>query len=200
MARIKSTISGTSSPIDYDEDGLDMDTADRARYGAEREVMREDRDAEMDARNQPRAETADYEWRRPTSLEAPPARPGMVQRWVRAEMRTEADNLNWTGKLREGWRPRSPSTIPECEAFYGVGQLGSQDVVRVGGLILMEMPEQRLASKRNAVREQIRRQEESVAMETAKISSEGVKQGFAPIVREERADVSTGRRPRTLAD
>ena len=200
MSRIKSNIPGTSAPIQYEDNGLDMDTADRARYGSEREVMREDRETELDARNQPRSETADYEWRRPTSLEAPPARPGMVQRWVRAEMRTEADNLNWTGKMREGWRPRSPSTIPDCEAFFGVGQLGSQDVVRVGGLILMEMPEQRLASKKSAIREQIRRQEESVAMETQKVSSEGVRAGFSPIVREEKADVSTGRRPRTLAD
>lgn len=206
MSRINRTIKGTSyvrpeePESEFDRSGRDMDTADRFREHSMHETMHETRDSEMDVRNQPRMTSADFEWRRPMSLDAPPPRPGMVQRWVRAEMRSEADNLNWTSKMREGWRPRDPASIPDCESFYGVGQLNSQNVVRVGGLILMEMPEQRNNAKKQAIREAIRRQEESVKLETAKISAEGTRQGFAPIVREEKADVSTGRRPPTLAD
>lgn len=212
MSRIQRTIKGTSyanpnvaeSPLrddEFEETGRDMDTADRLREARDRFPDRHTREAEMDARNQPRATTADYEWRRPTSLEAPPPRPGYKQRWVRAEMRNENDNLNWTGKMREGWRPRDPATVPDCEAFYNVGKQANSNVIRVGGMILMEIEEYKLKVKRQAIREITRRQEESIAMETAKVSNEGVRQGFAPIVRDEKTEVSTGkRRPPALAD
>lgn len=213
MSRIQRTIRGTSysnpavAPApeqdEFLEDGRDMDTADRLRESRERFSDRPTREAEMDGRDQPRASTADYEWRRPTSLEAPPARPGYVQRWVRAELRNESDNLNWTGKMREGWRPRDPATVPDCEAFYNVGQQSGSNCVRVGGLILMEIEERRLQGKKRAVSEQIRRQEESVSMETTKVSNEGVRQGYAPIERTEETKTSRGngsRRPPTLND
>jgi len=210
MSRIQRTVKGTSyvnpeyikeNPDEFDVSGRDLDTADRLREGRDRLPERQTREADMDARNQPRATTADYEWRRPTSLEAPPPRPGFVQRWVRSEFRTEQDNLNWTAKMREGWRPRDPASVPDCEAFYNVAKQGTANVIRVGGLILMEMEAGRLQAKKNAIREANRRQEEAISMETAKVSNEGVRQGFAPIVREEKAEVSTGRRPTaTLAD
>lgn len=212
MSRIQRTIKGTSyqNPTvapeaerdDFLEDGRDMDTADRLREGRDRFSDRQTREAEMDGRDQPRTSTSDFEWRRPTSLEAPPARPGFAQRWVRAEMRNENDNLNWTGKMREGWRPRDPASVPDCESFYNVGQQTGQNVIRVGGLILMEIDERKLQGKKNAVREQTRRQEESIAMETTKVSNEGVRQGYAPITREEKVEVArgSGRRPPVLND
>jgi hypothetical protein len=211
MARIQRTISGTSyqNPeytaqqdrlADQLDDGRDMDTADRLREGRERFASRETRETEMDARNQPRSEVTDYVWRRPGSLDAPPPRPGMAQRWVRAETRSENDNLNWQSKYREGWRPRDPSTVPDCEALYNTSNHLGTAAIRVGGLILMEMPVERVQAKKRAIRDIITKQEQSVAMETAKISHEGQRAGFAPIVREEKAEVSTGRRPPTLTD
>jgi hypothetical protein len=178
----------------------DQDTADRLREGRERFPLHDTRESAMDARNQPRAELADYVWRRPGSLDAPPPRPGMTQRWVRAETRAESDNLNWQAKYREGWRPRSPETVPDCEAMFNTSNHLGTPAIRVGGLVLMEIPTERVQAKRRAIRDIINRQEESVAMETAKISHEGQRQGFAPIVREEKAEVSTGRRPPTLTD
>lgn len=212
MSRIKRTVPGTSyvrtdtddaGRVSTDagyEGGRDLDTADRVRDFHVREPMHEARGAEMDARNQPRTTTMDVAWRRPTSLEAPPPRPGMAQRWVRVEVRNDNDRMNMANRMREGWRPRSPATVPGCESFYSVAQHAGQDVIRVGGLVLMEIDERILDSKRRAVQEQNRRQEESVRMETAKISADGVRQGFSPILREEQADVSTGRRPPTLTD
>jgi hypothetical protein len=211
MSRIQRTISGTSyqNPeyakqqntfAEQTDDGRDMDTADRLREGRERFASHDTRDTTMDARNQPRSEVSDYVWRRPGSLDAPPPRPGMAQRWVRAETRAESDNLNWQSKYREGWRPRDPGTVPDCEALYNTSNHLGTAAIRVGGLILMEMPIERVSAKKRAIRDIINRQEESVAMETAKISNEGMKAGFAPIVREEKAEVSTGRRPPTLTD
>ena len=154
----------------------------------------------MDARNQPRMETTDIQWRRPMSLDAPPPRPGMAQRWVRVETRNEVDRMNLSGKMREGWRPRDPSTVPGCDQYYSVAEHAGQNTIRVGGLVLFEIDARILESKRRAVRAQSRKQEEGVSMETAKISAEGARQGFAPIEREESGNVSTGRRPPTLSD
>ena len=177
-----------------------MDTASRLREPRMRGAMHEDRDAVQDARNTPRMETTDYTWRRPSNLDAPEPRPGYRQRWVRAEFRSEADNLNWQAKVREGWRPRDPQTVPEYEAFFGQGSHMDKAVIRVGGLILMEIPEQQLRAKRRALDEQTARQEASVAQETDKISRDGRMQGAPPIVRDERVNVTTGRRPETMAD
>jgi hypothetical protein len=200
MSRIQRNVPGTSYQRTDLDDGRDMDTADRIRDQSMHEAMHEARGAEMDARNQPRMETADIQWRRPMSLEAPPPRPGMAQRWVRVETRNEVDRMNLSGKMREGWRPRSPATVPGCEQYYSVAEHAGQETIRVGGLVLFEIDERILASKRRAINEQIRKQEESVRMETAKISAEGARQGFAPIEREESGNVSTGRRPPTLSD
>jgi hypothetical protein len=195
---------GSSNVIEQDDftNPADMrETGGRHRDGHERYAMHEDREAEVDARNSSRAASTDYQWRRPSSLDAPQPRPGMKQRWVRAEFRSENDNLNWQTKSREGWKPRSPSTVPDCESFFGSStpHLG-QSVIRVGGLILMEAPIAMIESKAASIREATRRQEQSVLMETEKVSREGTAQGHAPIERSEQASFTTGRRPRTMAN
>ena len=198
MPRIQTHVNGTSSPPPRDEP--DRDTADRSREAHMRGPMHETRESLSDARNTPRLETADLAWRQPLNLDAPPPRPGMVQRWVRAELRSEVDNLNWQTKNREGWTPRDPATIPDHESYFGTASHRGASVIRVGGLILMEMPEERLRSKRRYIKELSRRQEQSVSAEVEKVSREGVANGMSPIMREEEGTVSTGRRPVTMAD
>jgi hypothetical protein len=201
MGRIigNSSISGqvhSPAPVtDYRE------TAGRLRDAADRPLsMHETAESFVDGRNSERAETADFDYRRPTNLDAPKPRPGYLQRWIRADLRSEADNNNWQLKMREGWTPRPPETVPEYEVLYGKAQHNGAGVIRVGGLILCEMDERRVLGKRDYIRSLSRRQEESVSEETDKVSREGVRQGAAPIVREDEIRVSTGRRPATLAD
>lgn len=183
-----------------DYDTPDFDTADRHRDGRMRGTLHQTREAST--AHPPRHESADLAWRRPMNLDAPPPRPGYAQRWIRAEFRSESDNLNWQSKMREGWRPRDPATVSEADQYFGFSpaQYNGTGVIRVSGLILAEIEEYKLLAKRRAVREQALRQEQSVAMETEKISRAGVQAGAPPIVREDRADVTTGRRPPTLAD
>ena len=205
MPRITSHIPGTSypaQPVARAQNEPDFDTANRLRENQARPSMHDGRDTEADIRNTPRSDTSDYTWRRPMNLDAPTPRPGMVQRWVRAEFRSENDNLNWQSKAREGWKPRDPNTVTSAESYFGftASQHNGQGVIRVGGLVLMEMDERRLMAKRQSVNAQTRRQEDSVSVDTDKVSREGQALGAAPIVREERTEVSTGRRPTTMAN
>lgn len=198
MPRITADVFTDNSVDSFD--GPDLDTADRLRSKAMRDALHEARDSESDARVTPRQTIADYEYRAPTNLDAPPPRPGYVQRWVRYDTKAEADLRNWQSKLREGWRPRDPKTVPESEYWYGLDSKRGNDLIAVGGLVLMEAPEHVVIAKRKAIAEAARRMERSVSTETDKVSREGVAQGHAPIVREEVTHVSTGRRPNTLAD
>ncbi len=79
-------------------------------------------------------------WKRPTSLDAPEPRPGYVQRWVRDPLTADAGDTNWLMKYREGWRPRPPETIPGVEAYFRGRSSQGHDIVRVGNLVLCEMP------------------------------------------------------------
>ncbi len=176
------------------------DTGDRMREAHDRTAIHAMRDGEADQRSSPRSETGDHVWKAPLNLDAPPERPGYRQRWVRSEFRNEKDNLNWQAKLREGWVPRDPETVPNAEQYFGSHVQSTESVIRVGGLILMEIPEDKLRAKRRAIDQISRSQEQSVSVDTDKVSREGVRSGYAPIIREESREVVTGRRPETLAD
>lgn len=205
---IKDTVlRGTSAVYrpELDEDyEPDLDTADRGmRDRVMRGPMHETSDTEQDARNTPRMSHADVAWRQPMSLDAPHPRLGYAQRWIRVSLRGgENDILNVQSKGRVGWTPRRPDTVPEGELFSSLSTNSNAhgDVIRVGNLVLHEIPIEKLKSQRAYNRSVAKRQEESVAMETDKASREGVRAGYSPIVREERTQATTGRRPQTLAD
>ena len=192
----------TPSKADQSYDEPDFDTADRIREPVLRGSSHEGRESQSDARNTPRYETADFTWRPPTSLDAPEPRPGYAQRWIRTGFRGgEHDTLNIQGKDREGWRPRDPKTIHAGDAYFlsnNVQMAGSE--LRVGNLVLHEIPEQVLNAKRRYITDKTRQLELGVASDTEKASREGVKAGLPPIIREERANVTTGRRPPTMAN
>lgn len=196
MPKISRNAPAQAPAYDDDED------MGRTRASETRAPIRQARDADI------RADTADYEaadtygdqvWRRPTSLDAPPPRPGMVQRWVRMTHRDGQDTINWSGKFREGWKPRTPDTLPREFVHLTGAQQGSGSLITIGGMVLCEMPERTLQQKRAYIRELNRRQELSVSTETDKVSREGVAQGAAPITRQDEVTVTRGpgRRPST---
>jgi hypothetical protein len=195
MPKISRNAPAQAPAYDDDED------FGRTRAAEARAPVRQTREAEV------RIEASDYEaadmsgdqiWRRPTSLDAPPPRTGMVQRWVRMTHRDGEDKMNWSGKFREGWKPRTPDTLP-AQFSHLTGMQQGSTLITVGGMVLCEMPEKMLAQKRGYIRELNRRQELSVAAETDKISREGVAAGAAPITRQDevRVERGSGRRPST---
>jgi len=94
-------------------------------------------------------EAEDKPWVRPSSLEAPPARSGFTQRWVRVGSMGKDDPTNTSRKFREGWKPRPSSTVPASYHAPTINHGKWAGCVGVEGMILCEMPT-RLRDKRNA--------------------------------------------------
>lgn len=80
-------------------------------------------------------------WVRPTSLDAPPPRPGFVNRWVRFRVGNEEDKDNLDKYMSQGWRPLPKSSIRKDHVLTAnlEGKYGQFVVKR--GLILMELPQ-----------------------------------------------------------
>jgi hypothetical protein len=125
------------------------------------------------------------QWLRPSSLDAPPAREGKTQRWVRKSIRGAADPKNLNRTWREGWRPRSPDTLPEDWRIYATFADQNDGMIVVDDLILMEIDSRILAKRREAVRQATANQLRSVEhdLESAQISGH-------PIVKEHKTSVT----------
>lgn len=80
-------------------------------------------------------------WVRPTSLEAPPPRPGFVQRWIRVGMLGQDDPTNTARKFREGWKPRPATSIPASYHTPTIQHGKWAGCIGVEGMLLCEMPE-----------------------------------------------------------
>jgi hypothetical protein len=180
-----------------------VETAGRLRNTPERGHTHTARDADLDPRNTTRqlAEADAFTWKDGTSLDAPPPQPGMRQKWIRISFRSESDEINWSKRFQEGWRPRHPDTIPEeLRGYYPVREHDRQSMIRSGNLVLCEMPEARIAARARWVKSETERQIASISVETDKTSREMMRKGSVPLVREEQVTTDIGRRPATLAD
>lgn len=91
----------------------------------------------------------DEPWKLPADLDAPDARAGYTQRWVRVRVGNNEDAKNSMKKFREGWLPRPVDTVPLGYAppTFLHSRLGN--VIGVDDLILCEMPIKK-ARQRNA--------------------------------------------------
>ena len=78
-------------------------------------------------------------WVRPEVLPTPNPEEGYKFHWVRISTRGEADPMNVSGKLREGWEPVKASDHPEI-FLAGVESDRFKDNIVVGGLLLSKAP------------------------------------------------------------
>jgi hypothetical protein len=137
-------------------------------------------------------------WIRPSSLDAPPARNGYTQRWVRQSIRGAADPKNLNRTWREGWRPRQPETLDEEWRIYANFADKDNGMIVVDDLILMEIDSRVLAKRKEAIQRATAQQMQSVDhdLESTQIAGH-------PIVKEHHTSVShPGIRvqPRGVAD
>ncbi len=86
-------------------------------------------------------------WVRPTSLEAPPARPGFTQRWIRVGSMGRDDPTNTARKFREGWKPRPAESVPAGFHMPTISHGNWAGCIGVEGMLLCEMPD-KMAQKR----------------------------------------------------
>jgi hypothetical protein len=124
-------------------------------------------------------------WIRPSSLEAPPARKGMTQRWVRKSVRGVDDPKNLNRSWREGWRPRSPDTLPEEWRIYANFADKTDGMIVVDDLILMEIDSSIIEKRRLATEAATANQIRSVEhdLESAQVRGH-------PIVKEHKTSVT----------
>ena len=102
-----------------------------------------DRDLEVREETQPRKK----EWAPPSLLPEFKKQPGWAYRWVRISLANDADNLNVSSKMREGWEPVKHSEHPEIN-LPASPDSRFKDAVEVGGLLLCKMP-QEMVDQRN---------------------------------------------------
>ena len=102
-----------------------------------------DRDLEIREETQPRKR----EWAPPSLLPEFKKQPGWAYRWIRISLANDADNLNVSSKMREGWEPVKHSEHPEINLPANPDSR-FKDSVEVGGLLLCKMP-QEMVDQRN---------------------------------------------------
>lgn len=126
-------------------------------------------------------ETEDTPWIRGASLDMPPARPGMDQRWIRTESGGKADPVNWSRKQREGWRPRPADTVaedfpvPRIEHGRFAGSIG------VEGMILCERSMALSERRAKHVRDQIDMRTKAINHDLTNFNVANANPAYGPI-------------------
>jgi len=92
-------------------------------------------------------------WAPPELLPNPNPEPGYKFRWVRISMLGKDDNINFSGKRREGWEPVKASEHPELHMHLDSENAG-KDVVVIGGLMLCKTPEEFVEQRNEYYRKQ----------------------------------------------
>lgn len=86
---------------------------------------------------------------------------GYAYRWIRISLANEADNLNASSRMREGWEPVKHSDHPEVNLPKNPNsQYG--DSIEVGGLLLCKMPQEMVDQRNEYYKEKAEAQEKAV--------------------------------------
>jgi len=86
-------------------------------------------------------------WAPPSTLDAPPAPPGFVHRWIRAESVGQMDQKNVSARLREGWEFVRADEF-SSEEWPNIDSGKYNGVIAVGGLMLARIPKETVAERK----------------------------------------------------
>ena len=96
-------------------------------------------------------------------LPIPKPQDGWVYRWVRTSLMGEPDNLNVSGRFREGWEPVMAENHPELKVQSDYGsQFAKQGNIEIGGLLLCKAPKEVMDKRDAYYRKQAANQMEGV--------------------------------------
>ena len=107
------------------------------------------------------SEQREQPWKPAPILPVPDKRDGIDHRWVRSAMRGQADNINVSQALRDGWEPVLSSDYPELQIINDRNSQ-YQENVEVGGLLLCKRPSYIGAKIQLHAEEEVRGQMEAV--------------------------------------
>lgn len=105
-----------------------------------------------------REKSARFVYTPPSALPDPTPEPGYVYRWIATHVLGEAQNVNVSNKMREGWEPVKAVDHPEL-MLEGNAKTGN---VEIGGLMLCKMSSERVKAREEYYANQNRSQMESV--------------------------------------
>lgn len=130
----------------------------------------------------------DAPWLRGASLDMPPARSGMEQRWIRVSVYGREDQSNWARKQREGWSPRKADTVgnfpvPKIDQGKHVGLIG------IEGMILCERPKAMGERRRKHFAKETQRRTEAIQADLEKTNNQNRNPAFGPIQMAHKSEV-----------
>jgi len=126
-------------------------------------------------------------WMPPQLLPDPHPEPGYAFRWIRVSARGEADPMNVSSKMREGWEPVKASEHPEIQLMGG-GSKTYPDSIEIGGLLLCKTPTEFIEQRDAYYRQQADGQMNSVDNNFMRENDPRM-----PLFRERQSKVSFGR-------
>ena len=119
----------------------------------------------MDNRKNREIDTRDVketkQWAPPSLLPEIKQQPGWAYRWIRVSLANEADNLNASSRMREGWEPVKHSEHPEVNLPRNPNSQ-YEDAIEIGGLLLCKMPQEMVDQRNTYFREKAEAQEKAV--------------------------------------
>ena len=87
--------------------------------------------------------------------------PGWAYRWIRTSVMNEADNLNVSAKMREGWEPVKLADHPEMKLMVDQNSR-FKDGVEIGGLLLCKIPQEFVDQRKAHYTKQAQQQADAV--------------------------------------
>jgi|TARA_R110000751_G_scaffold136295_2_gene239284 hypothetical protein len=127
-------------------------------------------------------------WKPPSLLDAPEARPGMVQRWIATSIQGRDTPDNVYKRMRAGWNPRPADSVKD-KRFPTINHGQWAGSIGVEGMILCEMPNDAFSSMKDYYRGRSEEQNESIPGELDAVQ----RNGGIPIHQERSSTTSRGR-------
>ena len=127
-------------------------------------------------------------WMPPELLPSPNPEPGYEFRWIRVSTLGNADPMNISSKLREGWEPVKASEHPEIQ-LMNIGEKSRfPDSIEIGGLILCKTPSEFVGQRNEYYQRQTDSQMQSVDNNFMRENDPRM-----PLFKERRSEVKFGR-------
>ena len=113
--------------------------------------------------------------------------PGWAYRWIRTSVMNDADNLNVSSKMREGWEPVKLADHPEMKLMVDQNSR-FKDGVEIGGLLLCKIPQEFVDQRKAHYATQAQQQADAVDNSFLKQSDARM-----PLFSEKKATTSFGK-------